>query len=270
MSNSSLCIKLHLPEDAGISSLKKKVFQEELRKINKKYPMEANQINISKIYILDNKNTLEVGLFIRSTVKTDIALEELHLGLENKDKEIIVSQRFNFKEFGTIPSYSGIPLILKFNTGDNYQFDNIEDYSIKFLNIEELQGFSSVNAEIEDLPTNLSFEEEKELLDFLYNLKTLKADEVTFSIFKLSQESSGNIVAHILVRNGYKKEAKVEKLPLTILDESKNVIATNVFSNTDGIVKVNPHKVKLLKLTIESSNILVNDYDLSKCTGLFQ
>ncbi len=88
-------------------------------------------------------------------------------------------------------------------------------------------------------------------------------------MFKLSEDNS-NIIAHILVRNGCNKEAKLEKIAITIMDDSGNVIARSVFKNSDGIIRVSSHKVKLVKLTIESSNISTNDYDLSKCTGLFK
>lgn len=270
MNSNNLNIKLYLPKAAGVSSLKKQVFQEELDKINKEFPLNDNEVNISKTYILNQKNFLEVGFFLRSTVKRSISIEEIHLGIQNEKEEIIASQRLNFKDIGIVPSYTGIPLTIKFDKNGLNEFLNIEDYSIKFLGIDELRGFSSVASEIENIPNNISFEEEKEILDFARNIQTLKANEVSFSLFKLTKEKSGEIIIDILVRNGYAKEIKVDKIPISIIYDNDIIITKRIFENTDGIVIINPHKAKFVKLIIEASNVFINNYELSKCKVIYK
>jgi SLAP domain-containing protein len=270
MNNNNLNIKLYLPQAMGVSSLKKQVFQEELDKINKQFPLNEDEINVSKTYILNEKDFLEVGFFLRSTVKRNISIEEIHLGIQDRREEIIVSKKLNLKNIGIIPSYTGIPLIVRFDKVGEDEFLNIEDYSIKFLGIGELRGFSSVNSEIENMPNNISFEEEKEILDFARNIQTLKENEASFSLFKLTKDESDKIIIDMLVRNGYDKELKVDKIPISIIYDNDITIAKHIFENVDGIVIVNPHKAKLLRLIIEPSNIFIKDYELSKCKVIYK
>jgi len=263
-------IKLYLPQIEGISPLKVKVFQEELSKINKQFPLKENQINASKTYILKHEDELEVGLFIRSTVKNNIIIEEICLAIEDENNQIVLLQKFNFKHIGIIPPNSGIPLTVRFDKDINLKFQNINNYSIKFLTTDELQGFLGTRTEIENIPTNISFEDEKELLDFAYNLQTLKANEVSFDMFKLCKDESGKIIADILIRNGHNKEAKLEVFPITIIDDNNNIIAKCVFKNSNGIVKISSHKSKLVNFIFEPSSIYSNDYDILKCKAIFE
>jgi SLAP domain-containing protein len=268
--DNNIDINLYLPDGEGVSFLKKKIFQEELDRINKQFPLQENQININKTYMVDRENALEVGFFIRSTVKKDICIGEADLGIENINKEIVISQKFNFKELGVIPSYCGIPVAVHFNKHGNDKFYNVEGYSLKFVNLDSLQSFLSVNSEIENLSANLSFEEEKEILDYVHKLEVLKKNEISLSVFKLTKNESGGIAIEVLVRNGYENEAKLEKIPISIFNENNVIIARSVFENPDGIVKVSPYKSKLVKFVFESSNIYISDYELSKCKVLYK
>lgn len=268
--DNNLNVKLYLPKNEGVSPLKTQVYEEELREINEKFPMEENQINIKATYIAPNDHSIEVGFFLRNTLNNNISLENLNLCLKNNSGEIVLSQIFNMKSMGEIPANSGIPMTVSFNKGLEFDFNEAENYSIHFANASEMRSFFSVNAEIENLPNNLSYDAEREILDFSENLQTLRANEISISVFKLTDSIQGGIDITLLLRNGYEKEIKLEELPLTILNFNNTIIGRQVFKKEEGLSVISPRKSKLIKLHFEASKLYTNIYDLSRCKILFK
>ena len=167
-------VLLSLRDDESVSDLKRIVYEEELKEINSNYHLKEGGIDIHGTYFLKNENYLEVGFFVRNGLKQNLSLEEMLLVVQDDEGKNIVSQSFNFKEFGTISSCSAMPFELKFDFPEDAVFDETKKYSIKFGSLKNMQGFNSVDIDLEEFPKNLSFEQEKAIKDFEKSLPTLK------------------------------------------------------------------------------------------------
>lgn len=139
-----------------------------------------------------------------------------------------------------------------------------------FSNMGNLKPDLTVTTEIENLPLNISFEEEKEIRDFDNNLKTLKKDAISLDVFKSAITEDKGIEITILFRNGYDKAAKIEKLPITIENFNGLPICKVVFEDSNGLVEVNPRKSKLVKFKIEECKLYTKVFDLDRCKILYK
>lgn len=268
--NNKFDIKLNIPKGQIISSLKEKIFQEELNNINQTKPLEENQINLAATYFLCKENELEVGFFIRNTLKSALSLKGINLAVQSSKGDIISTLQCNLKEIGIMPSCTGTPYSLKFTLSEGAMYNKDEEYEITFVNFNGLKGFSSVETEIENMPINISFEEEEALLNFEKNLGTLKKDEITISMFKRVKTDDGGIDITLLIRNGYNRDIKLEKLPITIFNYNNYPICKHVFNNSNGLVSISSLKAKLIKLSIDPSKVYNTVFDLDRCKILFQ
>jgi len=265
--NNEFDIKLNIPKGKIVSPLRTRVFEDELNNINKENPLEENQVNLATTYFLNNGNELEVGFFIRNTMKSALSLEVINLAVQSSKGDIIATLQCNLKEIGTMPSCTGTPYSLKFTLNEGAMYNKDEEYEITFVNFDGLKGFSSVETEIENMPINMSFEEEEALLNFEKNLATLKKDEINISIFRSIKTDNGGIDITLLIRNGY---IKLERLPITIMNYNNYPICKHVFNNSNGLVSISSLKAKLIKLSIDPSKVYNTVFDLDRCKILFQ
>ncbi|HAR84743.1 MAG TPA: hypothetical protein DCR69_03350 [Clostridium sp.] len=268
--NNKFDIKLNIPKGQIVSSLKEKIFQEELNNINQTKPLEENQINLAATYFLCKDNELEVGLFIRNTLKSPLSLKGINLAVQSSKGDIIATLQCNLKEIGIMPSCTGTPYSLKFTLSEGAIYNKDEEYEITFVNFDVLKGFSSVETEIENMPINMSFEEEEALLNFEKNLATLKKDEINISIFRSIKIDNGGIDITLLIRNGYNRDIKLERLPITIMNYNNYPICKHVFHDSNGLVNISAQRAKLLKLSIDKSKLYNTVFDLDRCKILFQ
>lgn len=268
--NNEFDIKLNIPKGKIVSPLRIRVFEEELNNINKENPLKENQINLATTYFLNNGNELEVGFFIRNTMKSALSLEVINLAVQSSKGDIIATLQCNLKEIGTMPSCTGTPYSLKFTLNEGAIYNKDEEYKITFVNFNGLKGFRSVVTDIENMPLDITFEEEEEIRKFEKSLNTLKKDEINIAIFKLVKDDDGSINITLLVRNGYDNEIKLERLPITIMNYNNYPICKHVFHDSNGLVNISAQRTKLLKLSIDKSKIYNTVFDLDKCKILFQ
>ena len=258
-------IKLSLEEIDSGSTLKTTVYTEELKEINAKNPLSENKVDINKTYFMKNDNMLEVGFFIRNGLKQNLSMEEMPITIQDASGDEILTQSFNFKNFGVIPSYCGRPYSVNFNLSEGVIFDETKQHSVKFNAIDKLKAFQSVATEIENIPINYTFEQEKELRDFENDLPTLKAKEFSISVYDIKYSATNSIVCKLLLRNGNDKEAKLEKLPISIIDENEVTIARSVFSSEQGLAKISPKKSQIMSFEFKLPESNLGKFDLSKC-----
>ncbi len=268
--NNKFNIKLNIPKGQNVSSLKERIFQEELDNINEIKPLGENQINLATTYILKKENELELGIFIRNTMKSSLSLETIDLAVQSSKGDIIATVQCDLKGLGAMPSCTGTPYTLKFSLNEGTIYNKDEEYKVIFVNGDELKGFRSVETEIENMPIDISFEEEEALISFAKTLTTLKKDEVNISIFDIIKTDNGGIDITLLIRNGYNKNIELNRLPITIMNYNNYPICKHVFNDANGLVSISPLKAKLIKLSIDPSKIYNTVFDLDRCKILFQ
>jgi len=265
----NLKIVLSLGEMDSVSELKTRIYEEELKELNSKNPLKKNEIDVNHTYFVKNDDILEVGLFIRNGLSQSLSLEEMPLVIVDVKGNKIITESFDFGEFGVIPARSARPVVVNFQLPKSLKFNEGEAYSIKFDTQDNMEAFPSVATEIEDMPNNLSFEQEKALIDFANGLPTLKADEFSISVYDMNYTIGGGLNCTLLIRNGKDQEAKLEKLPIAISNEEGLIFARCVFENQEGLVKISPNKSKFATFEFKSSDVMPGKYDLSKCQVLY-
>ncbi|MDF2882329.1 MAG: hypothetical protein K0R54_2886 [Clostridiaceae bacterium] len=263
-------IFLDLGNDQSLSELKKRVFEEELKEINDKHPLKDNDIDIYVTYFTKNEDDLEAGFFVRNGLSTNLSLEEIPLVIMDDKENPIMSQNFNFKDEGLIKSHGARHFTVNFKIPEGVAFDESKDYSLKFNTSVQMKAFNSVAADIENIPTNLSFEQESALKNFANGLPTLKANEFSVSLFKLEFTPEDDIRCTLLFRNGNAKPVKVEKLPVCIFDGAGTLISRKVFSNASELENINPGKSKVVSFIFKQAEVRPGRFDFAKCRVEFK
>lgn len=262
-------IKLYLPQNQCISKLRLKVLEEELIKVNMKYPLNNDCINISTIFFIKKENMMEVGIFIRNTLSKKVCLKPMRLVLKNESGKLISEQIVNFEEIGNLPSYSATPMIVSFNLPKDFVYIN-EDYIVSFSQYENINAVDSMEVDIEDIPLNLSYEMEQKMQNFKESLDILKKDQISISLFEAKRDTDGGIALNILIRNGYLQEIKLEELPITIVNYNNIIIFKHIFKEFDKIIKISPAKARFIDIKIDGSLLYNTVFDINRCKILFQ
>ncbi|EQB88390.1 SLAP domain-containing protein [Clostridium punense] len=268
--NNNLDIKLYLPQHEGLSLLRAQIFEEELSEINRNFPLDKNKVDITSTYITEHEDSVEVGFFIRNTLTTYVAFERVALCLKDEEGGVLTSQVFNFKDMTKVPPSSGVPMSINFKKNESFNFDKNKKYIISFDNADKMESYEGAGSEIENMPTNLSFESEREILDYANGLETLKANEISLSVFKLAQSQDRGIDITLLMRNGYDRNIKLQVLPVKVLNYNDTVIGKDIFRNPEGLVSISAKKSKLLRLHLDPSKLYTTIFDLSKCKVVFE
>jgi SLAP domain-containing protein len=268
--NSNLDIKLSLISDESISQLKKTVYEEELKDLNLKFPLNKNEFDIKQTYYIKKDNNLEVGFFIRNGLYKNIVFEDIFLVVQNEDGKDILSKGFDFKEYGIIPPYSARHFVVNFELNEDMNFNDNGKYTINFGNINNYKVFNSLLTELENMPVDLPFEEEQAIRDFFNKLDTMEEDEFSISVYSLSNKENGDIICMLLIRNGSSKTVNIKKLPVSIVSEDDITVAYKEFDGKEDEFKIDPAKSKLINLEFKFYEIYLNEYDISKCRVVFK
>ncbi len=263
-------INLYLSDIKAISPLKIQIFKDELKEINNKFSITENTVDIVETYSTIKNEKLEMGFFIRNAFSHSISLELMNIAILNDKGKVILVEKVNFKSIGTIPSYSAIPSSLTFEVSEKIISNKHEKFKIKFLNEENIHVFKSVESNLENLPIDMSFEEENKVLQFFKGLKTLHKDEISVSTFEKMLTEDGGVEISMIFRNGYSKVATLSSFPVKIINFNNVVICDTVIEDPDGLVKIFPGKAKLVKFKIDKSKIYNTVFDLDRCKILFQ
>lgn len=246
-------IQLYLDNKLVISSLKKTVYEDELRKINEKDPIANNEIKINSTYVFKKQDSLEVGFFIRNGSNQRIAFEEICLILTNSKGTNIAEKQENFKGRCSIPSRNAIPLVVEFPLEQVEDYIEGEEYTIKFNSLNNIHAFGSKEVEIKGMNDTTPFEEENEIRDFNNKLPTLIDGEFNIAIYKIIKDGEDKLKISLLFRNAANTKATIEALPILVSDKDGNVVSQAMFSNPEGIVKVESGKAVLQNFMLPCS-----------------
>lgn len=265
-------ITLSLGENESVSKLKKKVYEDELKQINQKYPLKKGSIDIRATYFVENEGVLEAGIFIRNGSDLDLSVEKVPVVVKDESGEEFVSRVFDFKEIGVIPSGTARPAEIKFEIPEGKKFDPSKKYTATLEGGRKMRAFSSVETKVSNLPDDMPFELEKDIRDFEKSLPTLKTNEFAISVYKLGYNRKREITCMLLIRNGRFSEASLRKLPVSIFDENGELIARNVFADENAIIKIEPEGSKLLTLTFPPESVFIKGIrdDFKNCRVEFK
>lgn len=264
-------LNLFLGNEECASTLKKNIYEEELRELNLKHPLEKGNFDIAQTYVISkDEANIEVGFYIRNALEEEILIENIPLAVEDCGGKIIATKAFNFKDYGPIPPNTARPFIIILPLKKDEVFNNSEKYYIKLYEPKEVNAFYSVNTRIEDLPIDITFEDENEFRTFEKALKTLKTDEFAVDIFRLEWKDNNVLICKILFRNGRNNEVIIRKIPITIINDNNEVIAKTIFENNEGLFSVPSTKSKLMNMELRLLQGDKSSIELCKCKVLFQ
>jgi SLAP domain-containing protein len=258
-------VELSLTGEDSTSELKKTVYGMELEEISSKFPLMKNEIDIKQTYITRIEDRLEVGFFIRNGLGSELVLEHVLLEVQDNKGNKVGSKLVNFKDYEPIPACSARHFIVNFKLRNSDNYIEGEDYTVNFAQSAKLEAIPTVLTEIENMPINLSFEEEKLIRDFADSLETLRVDAFDISVYNLYYKDNGGIQFVLLMRNGKDETVSLASLPVSIINDSDITIAHKVFENKKGLLNVSPRKSKLLKLEFNMLEVPAEKYDLAKC-----
>jgi SLAP domain-containing protein len=266
----NLSTMLYLSNKEANSPLKIEVYKEALNEINSKFPLYEDEVDLRQIYIIKNNDILETEFFIRNGFNKNISPEEdFVLFVKDRYKNIVASKKLNLKDYGIIPPFSSCPFNVKLEIDENVNLIESKEYYIDVDNIDKLKIFSLDIIEVEGIPIEVTFDEEKNIRDFISRLPALKEGEFKKDIYKINYTNSGSIICTLLVRNGTEKEFDLGELVISIVNEGRVSIAQKLKSRNDTKIKIESMKAKLLNIEFNSNEVFEYRCDLSKCRVVF-
>ena len=259
-------IELHLNEydSAVMSDFQKEFLKEEIAQLPK---LEDGQVSINGIYTFDMGDKIEVSVYLRNGLSNQINFDKVPLVIVNNNGDMLAKQIMDMKDFGILPPFSARPYKVYFDK-ENVLVDTIsnDDFKIEFE--KSITALNTVEVELENIPDNMEYELKNSFIKFLGNLPLIKAGEVNIEVFKILRGMDNSISIVFMIRNGYEKTIKLEKLPIIIKDEQGKIIAKGIFDIEN--VSVNSHKARIYDFTITKEYILNKDFDISSCKVYFK
>ncbi|NEZ47196.1 SLAP domain-containing protein [Clostridium niameyense] len=257
--NANLNIKLSVPkkDEDIMSKVQKEILQEELDEL---VPIKKDQVNVAGIYAYDLGDKYEIKIYLRNGLAREINFEDIPFKIINSEGKVLAEQIFDLKDVGNIPPYAARPWVLYFDK-KNMLVDKIpmDDWKIVFDN--NLKALRNLTLDYENLPDDIDEESKKVYDDFLNELPSLKEGEVSLSTFSIGINEDGNLLVTIVIRNGNDKSINIEKLPMSILNESGKVVVSNVFEMEDLSVSALKAKVCnfIFPLNLENKTVISLD-----------
>lgn len=260
---SKLKLFLSDEEKARMSNVQIQYLEDEIAKLPK---IEEGQVNITSEYFVYFEGKIETKVYIRNMMPKQINFDDIYLGIEDENGNVIKEQKFNLAYLGNIPPYS-VKVTKLFFEADGINLDDSKFENLKICFSSKVKAFNSIDTEFQDLPENFTHEQIAVCNRYLKNLNKLEANTVTLSAVDLLNNDDGNIIISIIVRNGYDKEIKLEEIPISVFDKNDSKIASVRFK-TDNL-DILPKKARLFNLIINKENIIGENYDLSKWKVVF-
>lgn len=247
-SENNIETKLSLPEnlDNIVSDVQKEILNDEVAQLA---PIKENDVNISTVYVFENKDNIEAKVYFRNGLSRKINFEYLPLLMVNSHNEVVGKKTFNLKEMGNLPPDSARPWKLFFEKSviDMGKFSP-SDCKIIFdtrLKAVEYAPITLDENSVGDKKYVSMFQ------DFMKTLKGVQKGSINITKFKIALQEQGKILVILMIRNGCSKSISIEKLPITIKDEKGTIVASGVFE-TNGLT-VAPMKARVCNFTFDTN-----------------
>lgn len=261
-----LKIELSLNQDTldKISDVQKDYLEDEMNEVIPK--IEDGQVNVSGVYIFDDGDRFEAKIYIVNGLKKAINLDKVPLCIVNSKGEQLAYQIFDLNAMGDIPSCSARPWKIYFDK-KNVSVDEIsqDDWKIVFDN--NIKAVSYVNVELEKIPEGLDEKEADTFREFIKTLPKLERDQVSVSVFTITQYQNDDLLMTLIVRNGVNKSVKLEKLPITIVTIDGRTVLSGSFDLED--FEINANKARVLSLVFKKDLLQEEEFELSACKVMF-
>ncbi|MFJ5623501.1 accessory Sec system S-layer assembly protein [Peribacillus loiseleuriae] len=224
---------------------------------NELEPLKPNQISLAGIELQSENNEVTATAFVRNSLNKAITFQEVKLLLLDENKETIARHSFDMSVLGELPARSSRPWMFTFPADTVSKKDfSTKDWTIAF----ELKTKHKLDL-AESWEKGLPEAERKNLEKYVEQIDPPGEGEVNFLGLQAKKTDQGDLHVTILIRNGHDKNVKIEKLPLEIIDASKEVVAKGGFSLDDLEVKANTSKP--WTFIFPASMVLKEDMDLS-------
>ena len=258
-------MELHLNEyDTGVmSDFQKEFLREELAELP---PIEDGQVSINGTYAFDMGDKIEVSVYLRNGLSKQVNFDQVPLEITNKKGDVLAKQVVDMKNFGILPPFSARPYKVYFDKA-NLFVDAISNDDFKVQFEASISAINTVEVEFEDMPEKIDHELKTSLTEFLKKLPLVKNGDVNIEVFKTLKCMDNSISIVFLIRNGYDKAIKLEKLPITVKNAQGELIASGVFDIEN--VSVNSHKAKIYDFTITEEYIVNKDFHIENCKVYF-
>ncbi|MBU5592497.1 SLAP domain-containing protein [Clostridium sp. MSJ-4] len=232
MANNFIKTKLSINTDneSTMSSLQQDLMKEELEQVEKKHPMEKNQVCIDGTYMVEYDKHVELGFFIRNTLPNKINFENLPLVITDSKGEVILKKVFNMIDFGTLQPMCARPW--KIELKKKYLLKPIKQDDWKIVFDASETGTKAVNTldlELKNVPKNLTYKEKKDLMNFYNTLPRLRKGSFEINMYKLGYNSSKDVYITLIFRNGTDKTGGIEKLPINVMSKIGTPLLRTVF-----------------------------------------
>ncbi|WPC42258.1 SLAP domain-containing protein [Clostridium sp. JS66] len=248
--------------EAVVSEVQKDIMNEEISGLE---PIKESDINISTIYAFDDGDEIEAKVYFRNGLSTNINFEYVSLVLVNSNEEVVASKVFDLREMGDIPIGGARPWKLCFEKSC-VDMEKFSPENCKVLFNKNIKAVNYAKFEFEDFPEEFN-NFKGQFQTFLENLPNVEKGKFTASAFNISLRQDGKLIVTIIMRNSVAKVAKVEEIPITIKDESDNVIAKGRFQLKD--FTINPMKAKVCVVAFETNLNPELGVDTSKWKAVF-
>lgn len=223
-------LSLRQSNESTISSIQEDLLKQELEEIEKKHPMEENQVTIDGTYLVEYKKHVEIGFFVRSTLSSKMNFENIPLIIVNSKGEVILKKVFNMIEFGTLEPMAARPWKIEVDKKDFIKPIRENDWKLQFdLSNNSFVALDTVDAKLENIPENLSYNDKKQLMDFYDLLPSLRTGNFEINIYKVGYNSNKDLCLTLIIRNGIAKAMMIEKLPISIMSKIGVPLVKTVF-----------------------------------------
>nr|WP_106783694.1 accessory Sec system S-layer assembly protein [Lysinibacillus timonensis] len=230
---------------------------------NELEPLLPNQLSLAAIDIDVDPfdGAWNVKAFFRNSLPNTIELGEMGLLIIDKDGRQVASQKFDFKEIGTLPPESARPWVFRFDRKHIHVKDKPEDgWKIAF-NLVALRGHQ---LELDETWKKQLSQEQIELLEkAVKEMPKLSDTEVNFTGFQLKLQDNQNLVVSLFIRNGNDRAINIEQLPLEIVDANGKQVAKGYF-RLDPALSVQPNSTKPWTFIFPAENVKAEGADLTR------
>ncbi|HLQ71661.1 MAG TPA: SLAP domain-containing protein [Bacillota bacterium] len=243
-------------------------------------PLKVNQLSLYEIEFHKRHNDVEIKALVRSTVQKEIRLKNVPVLLIDTNGHPVARYIFDLRELGSLPPSSARPWTFVFPAESFVEGIWPSRQSKSMLN-----GRSRTGRRFDMGSWSLAFEKKAEpkrehkldltnsdgikpsptikrkLERVIETSPPLGRDEVNVMGLSLKEHEDGGLVAILLLRNGTSRDLTFKRIPLEVMDASREVVAKGTFQLENLVVKANTSKPT--RFVFPANSILKNDMDLS-------
>lgn len=251
-------------EENVVSDVQKEIYMDEIRDLP---PIKKGELNVSGVYAYDLGDKVEVKVYIRNGLSTNLNLQKIPFLIVNSKGETLASQTFNLASLGKLPPRSARPVKLYFEK-KNLKVDKIPQDDWKIVLNGEFNITSKVRPRYEGLPKGISVEDKLVFDKFLDGLPEMEEGEFSISTFSIGLQRNGNILVTTVMRNATNKPITINKMPMTVLDKNRRAVKSNNFIMKD--FTVSPYRAKLCNFAFPTDVHPENDQSLDGWSVIYR